>query len=649
MGLAGVLAGQLLQTVEGRLVQRNAWLLSLVRVGSDRQAYESSCLLLLGVVVAALLAGSVPVAASTTVSGVGDPSSPLIVDPGSVAGGAADDTVTIYSGEAVAYITDMPDTRDVSTVKLGAFAKYGCTGDVAIRLKVQEAKSTAIEPSEAISQSMDGTGSLDPVLLPSTPENLTFHMSPFTMHQGYSYTFIIYTDGACGSAERITWPHNDTALTGGSADLCPAIENGLWQRRGWHVQGGDDMPTCLNAPDNFDPTMPSGWLVWSYGYVPTALSPPPPNPPPTPCTFDSETHYVDWKPSYVEGQDVWVCAYSPFSAPGTTVADGWYTAGGWEALGNGPADAYIELDPLDSQDLLDTYAPELAFNTSEDFLPQDAGAFTNNSAEGNSPYATANANRLWGAGSTLLAAGGSPGTGTLPPALSLATLGASYDLPGDPVASSSDYIDAHGSSVATAHTDAAYQRTQGFDDAIYGRFVQDPDDHADWLQYWFFYYYNSFDDAGFGLHEGDWEMMQIRLYPSVAGGMAPDETTFSVHDSAGRGCGWGQITTADRTPGDHILVYPGRGSHATYPYPGDSDIVIQGVDTLLQDFHNGDGTVKDPPVQVVGTQSWWEWPGRWGSSAGVLASPSAPSQQGSKWTSPSEFDTNSDHDHCTSG
>jgi hypothetical protein len=34
-----------------------------------------------------------------------------------------------------------------------------------------------------------------------------------------------------------------------------------------------------------------------------------------------------------------------------------------------------------------------------------------------------------------------------------------------------------------------------------------------WLQYWFSYYYNDFryNDDAYGLHEGDWEMVQISL------------------------------------------------------------------------------------------------------------------------------------------
>ena len=49
---------------------------------------------------------------------------------------------------------------------------------------------------------------------------------------------------------------------------------------------------------------------------------------------------------------------------------------------------------------------------------------------------------------------------------------------------------------------------------MYGHAVSDGDDDL-WLQYWFFYFYNDYNLIGkflqAGLHEGDWEMIQIRL------------------------------------------------------------------------------------------------------------------------------------------
>src|ERR1044072_8240987 len=45
---------------------------------------------------------------------------------------------------------------------------------------------------------------------------------------------------------------------------------------------------------------------------------------------------------------------------------------------------------------------------------------------------------------------------------------------------------------------------------IYGHAVTGSDDRLR-LQYWVFYFYNDYAVAGFGLHEGDWEMIQLRL------------------------------------------------------------------------------------------------------------------------------------------
>ena len=46
---------------------------------------------------------------------------------------------------------------------------------------------------------------------------------------------------------------------------------------------------------------------------------------------------------------------------------------------------------------------------------------------------------------------------------------------------------------------------------IYGHAVRDKDGSL-WLQYWFFYFYNDYHLAfDIGLHEGDWEMIQLHL------------------------------------------------------------------------------------------------------------------------------------------
>src|SRR5439155_24404541 len=62
-------------------------------------------------------------------------------------------------------------------------------------------------------------------------------------------------------------------------------------------------------------------------------------------------------------------------------------------------------------------------------------------------------------------------------------------------------------------------------DRIFGR-VATGTDGPRWLQYWFWYLYNDAGLGGrFGLHEGDWECMQIRL-----GDGGPGCAVYAQHD-----------------------------------------------------------------------------------------------------------------------
>ena len=81
---------------------------------------------------------------------------------------------------------------------------------------------------------------------------------------------------------------------------------------------------------------------------------------------------------------------------------------------------------------------------------------------------------------------------------------------GDPVyangrtASTSDFLDAAN---GFYQQDAQRLRAAGYGDRVYGRAVTTGG--KTWLQYWLFSYYNPQNVLGFGVHEGDWEFVQI--------------------------------------------------------------------------------------------------------------------------------------------
>ena len=96
------------------------------------------------------------------------------------------------------------------------------------------------------------------------------------------------------------------------------------------------------------------------------------------------------------------------------------------------------------------------------------------------------------------------------PADALANL--SLGFLGDPsyadgrAATTSDYLDAANTYY---QQDAQRMRAAGYGDRVYGRVLTSGG--KTWLQYWLFSYYNPQNVLGFGVHEGDWEFIQVGL------------------------------------------------------------------------------------------------------------------------------------------
>ena len=93
---------------------------------------------------------------------------------------------------------------------------------------------------------------------------------------------------------------------------------------------------------------------------------------------------------------------------------------------------------------------------------------------------------------------------------------------------------------------------------IVARAVRDPDTGQLWLQYWLWYIYNDYQLAfNVGLHEGDWEMIQLGLKDEV-----PVLAVYAQHDVAEKRP-WDRVQKTGPN-GETPLVFSGRGSHASY-------------------------------------------------------------------------------------
>jgi hypothetical protein len=140
-----------------------------------------------------------------------------------------------------------------------------------------------------------------------------------------------------------------------------------------------------------------------------------------------------------------------------------------------------------------------------------------------------------------------------------------------------------------------------------------------WVQYWLWYLYNPKKIFIAGVHEGDWEFVQVGYV-----GKTPVCMTLSQHHSGGARMWW-NVEQREGRP----LVYVARDSHANYFRP------VHGV-TEFEDDGDGRGDVLDD-LQWRDFGDWATWPGLWGNSTGEGRSPDSPGSQGDRWSAPHRY------------
>jgi hypothetical protein len=204
------------------------------------------------------------------------------------------------------------------------------------------------------------------------------------------------------------------------------------------------------------------------------------------------------------------------------------------------------------------------------------------------------------------------------PNLSLAFLGDPAYANGR-VATTSDFLDAAN---GFYQQDAQRMRAAGYGDRAYGRAITTGG--KTWLQYWLFSYYNPQNVLGFGVHEGDWEFVQVGLDADGA----PDVATYAQH-GGGERCAWSQV---QKTTAGAPIVYVALASHASYFASG-----VNPRGFYPDDNHRGSGYRVVPALEIVTVATpFMAWRGKWGASS---SSPVAPRRQG-KWDAPNSFNTN---------
>jgi Vacuolar protein sorting-associated protein 62 len=268
------------------------------------------------------------------------------------------------------------------------------------------------------------------------------------------------------------------------------------------------------------------------------------------------------------------------------------------------------------EDLLRRFSPYLQYDSLESYRSDSAAIMPEQFFDDGSKWGYTNTLKRKG-GSVLAAARPKPGQEKL----DLAFLSSHYSR--DRKALPTDFLDAAGrryvEDARRLHADPRYA------DRVYGHMVDEPNGPT-WLQYWFFYYYNDKNFFGVGLHEGDWEMIQLR----VGRDGTPNAATFAQHRD-GEAFNWSDLKLRDSPEGPVPVVYVGRGSHASFAGPGEHWPMFP----LPPDYSDGKGPLIRPTLEVASdeTSAWLKWPGKWGSSD---SSPTGPAEKG-QWRNPTAF------------
>ena len=273
----------------------------------------------------------------------------------------------------------------------------------------------------------------------------------------------------------------------------------------------------------------------------------------------------------------------------------------------------------DERSLLEEFKPLLRYDSNEGYFADSAAEMTD--AEGNVLRSAT--------GETLAKPG--PGEHDLSLAF-LAPPGSRY--PNGRPATDGDRLSVAGRDYQQQYR--AIRTRDGYSNVIYGRVVAAED--ATWLQYWFWFFYNDLRAVivGLGLHEGDWEGVQLRM-----AGDEPDLAVFAQHGYA-EAREWSRVKRQGRRP----VVYVAQGSHASY---FDDGMPLTHWHRTEHFLDRADGKVtprRDLRLEVLSDPApgWVLWPGRWGDTKKPTTGPTwyrkissgSPTGPGRKkhWTKP---------------
>ena len=253
----------------------------------------------------------------------------------------------------------------------------------------------------------------------------------------------------------------------------------------------------------------------------------------------------------------------------------------------------------DATTLLERFKPLLRYDSNEAYFADSAAEMTD--AEGNLLRSAS--------GETIATAGAGE------PALSLdflAAVGGRYPN-GAPV-SEDDVLSVQGRDYLEQYRRIRPKPAESrYANVVYGRACEQ--DGVVWLQYWLWFFYNDLRALGhgLGLHEGDWEGIELRLEGEV-----PDLAVYAQHGYA-ETREWTKVETRETRP----VVYVSQGSHASY---FDDGLPLTHWQPTEHFVDRADGKISpkgDVELRVISdpAPAWVMWPGRWGDTEKPKAGP----------------------------
>ena len=612
--------------------------------------------------VGAVLLPASAASAATVVTGHDTPNGPLVIEPDT---GARYDSNS--GSSTLFFIQKMPATKTINRVTLGDLALSStCTStSPVLGLSIREHPTGAIGSETSI-----GTWEGEPLAkIPADQQfaRRTWRTEPITLTKGRAYSFRVEsTVSGCLSVQIRSWAHNHSKVNVG-ASRCDRVTSSTY--RMWHDTDASDVTVCgsqNSLPNNFDPTMPRGWLsVYTYGSGNLIeIERTNGSSAPTGCLgADYGARAVPWRPwSGHPGWTEYVCVFteaesqypdyidpsSPFFP--NDPPDGWYYGFGWNAnKPGGPRDMYLKLD-VDRAELAAWYKPYLLFDTDEKWRPLNLDHFFDERDSTTQPMhrrcqpgpapAGADPDDIDPSGGGTEAAY-CPRIGTPAEVMLRDTDDAYLKINGFDADDSGEFRSPNGA----CNVDGLYDCNGGLISSLY-YYVSEPlfESQYRYVSYWAFYRWNTF--GSFGQHEGDWEGMAVA--PSRERPATFDYASFSSHGP------WfsylrDTLTCADNLFGSpklcgteadkaysHIRTYVAEGSHANYPracastcnraggpfYAGETD-----YDGARGWGHNSSATGLQPnglvPMPPPSSGTWVDWRGRWGDEG----SPASPGRQ----------------------